>query len=226
MGANSLFRAEKWLDALFPCRCNNCDDPVLDQLFCAVCRISLSPHQNDSSIPLWAAFEYKGTAKRVIQKAKFGPNERVAHALANHWAREVSDDRLQLPKEMLSADAVCFVPLHWRRRLTRGFDFPAVFARQLSRHLRLPLFDLLTSTRLDPPLSFHATKAQRESLTQGRYRVHEHIAQKKIILVDDVTTTGATLLAATQALTKEKHEVLCYALAKTPRLNGLPGSQK
>jgi ComF family protein len=156
-----------------------------------------------------AIFLFSGPIREVIHQAKFKPDESKARQLMRH-----------LPNitPLSQTDVIVFVPIHWRRRLKRGFDLSALFALALSKQLKIPVLDWLQNTRFDKPLTLSASKQERMALTQGRYQLRKNSQNPKhILLVDDVMTTGATLEAAKQVLMSAGHFVTCLALAKTPR---------
>ncbi|HEY4220814.1 MAG TPA: phosphoribosyltransferase family protein [Myxococcota bacterium] len=185
------------LDALVPSCCIACDGPTVDAL-CARCSESVerAPAQFVS------AFAYGGPIADAIRAAKFRRDAAVADALARLWV-----ERAELP----AIDVVTFVPAPFRRRLKRGFDLPAVLARALAKHARVPFVDALRCTRADAPLSFGADKAARAVIVSGRFRARRSLAGLRVLLVDDVRTTGATLAEAARAL--DAREVVQASLA-------------
>lgn len=179
------------------------------QIFCRHCQASVRPADSE------AIFLFTGPIRQVIHQAKFGPDESKARQLMRYTS-------LLTPLQNLERgiQGIVFVPIHWRRRLKRGFDLSALFALALSKQLKIPVFDWLKNTRLDQPLSLSASKAERQALTSNRYQLRRHSEQAKhVLLVDDVMTTGATLASARQILSHAGHQVTCYALAKTPQSN-------
>ncbi len=90
-------------------------------------------------------------------------------------------------------DVVLSVPMHWRRRLVRGFDHAALLADALARELRLPLGDDLVRTRPTPP-QVHLPRTRRLENVRNAFalRRRSDLTGARVLLVDDVTTTGAT----------------------------------
>jgi ComF family protein len=160
-----------------------------------------------------SAFVYGGPLQVAVQHAKFGPDESTARALARLWVHHLRAGTLP---PMPDVDLVTWVPVPLRRLLRRGFDMPALLAAALARSLGKPWVDVLDVTRGDAPLSQGADKAARHARVQGRYRVRCDVRGKRVLLIDDVRTTGATLDEAARVLSEAGAEVVVRALAQTP----------
>ncbi len=85
------------------------------------------------------------------------------------------------------------VPMHWRRRLARPADHARILARSLARAMQLPLGDELIRVRHTPP-QVHLSRTRRIENVRGAFAIRKggDITGANVILVDDVTTTGAT----------------------------------
>jgi predicted amidophosphoribosyltransferase len=158
-----------------------------------------------------AMFAFAGPIQTAIQQAKFLPSEIKARRLM----RNLPPFEKGGQGGISARDAITFVPIHWRRRIKRGFDLSAIFALTLGKKLKLPVLDLLENTRFDTPLTLAKSREERFKLTQGRYVIRKHVSPRRMLLVDDVTTTGATLETARKVLSDAGHNVQVYALAKT-----------
>lgn len=205
-----------FLDALLPRPCAACEKPAGRGVFCPVCAETLEPPP--AGAHALAAFAYGGALSDAVRQAKFHPDEARARALVPAFAEALLRRRAELPE----ADLVTWVPLHWRRRLSRGFDLPALLAKGGADALGLPLKDTLRSTRLDPPLSLASDMGRRDQAVRGRYAARSRsIAGARVLLVDDVVTTGATLREAARVLLEAgASAVHPLALAATPREGG------
>lgn len=195
------------LRMLLPRRCAACGAPAPVAL-CEICALDVA--RPEPGAPARAAFAYAGAVRAALRRAKFRRDAGALHALLPGACA-----RLAPPGE---ADAVCFVPLHPRRLLARGFDPAAVVAVALARTWGLPLVaNALRCGRHDPPLSHGADAARRARQVAGRYRAGAGVAGARLVVVDDVVTTGATLREAARALRRAGAEpVERVALAATP----------
>ena len=140
---------------------------------------------------------YDERLREVIHALKYDPRP----TLARHLAARMR----QAGAEVLGgADLVVPVPLHRSRERMRGFNQ----ARELARHLGLPLADILVRTRETesqadlPAARRHANVRGAFALARGRRSANAAIPLDGAVavLVDDVSTTGATLNACAAAL--------------------------
>jgi len=93
------------------------------------------------------------------------------------------------------------MPLHWRRRLSRGFNQSDLLAAELSRLTGVPVLSGVRRKRHTPPQSGLSQAGRRRNVT-GSFDVPANagVKDKRILLVDDVLTTGATASACAKAL--------------------------
>ncbi len=150
--------------------------------------------------------EYEGTLREIIHALKYSGRRSLAPRLAAHMrsrGRELLDE----------ADCVVPVPLHWRREYHRGFNQ----ARELATHLDLPVLDVLIRTRHTRPQVELAAESRRENV-EAAFECRKPLLRKpraidglKVVIVDDVSTTGATLEACARVL-KEAGASEVYAL--------------
>ncbi len=116
---------------------------------------------------------------------------------------------LQMPR----VDAVCPVPLHWSRRFWRGFNQAALLARPLARELGAPCGPLLIRCYGGRSQVGRSAEERRAALAGAFFA---RAAPAHVVLVDDVVTTGATIVACARALRAagaERVSVACLAYA-------------
>ena len=92
----------------------------------------------------------------------------------------------------LTFDAIVPVPLHWTRKWSRGFNQSLILARSVSKSTDLPLFSVLRRVKRTKDQT-HLSREERLANVRGAFRVTKDVDGKKLLLLDDVTTTGATL---------------------------------
>jgi ComF family protein len=144
----------------------------------------------------------------MIHALKYGRRTSVAPALI----RAVEPALRELP--LAGVEAVVAVPLHAVRLRERGFNQAALLARELGRALGRPIQDGLTRMRATPEQT-GLTRARRLSNVEAAFAAEPcRFAGARLLLLDDVVTTGATLLAASAALERAGAEsVVCVAVA-------------
>ncbi len=136
---------------------------------------------------------YEGVLRELIHLFKYARIRPLAGPLGEFLAGAIPRDQ--------TFDAVVPVPLHWRRRWQRGFNQSALLARAIAKRYGIPLRAALGRTRATPTQA-GLTNARRRSNVSGAFRVvgKAQVANRRILLVDDVMTTGATANACAAAL--------------------------
>ncbi len=154
--------------------------------------------------PFPAAVAYEGTARRLIVALKYGRQSPVADVLAEAVAA--------LAAAMPSADVVTWPPSDRRRIAMRGIDHAPLLARRTAVRLGLPARPLLV--RRDGTVQTGASRSER--LHGPGFAVRRDVRGVRVLVVDDVVTTGATLRAARAALLDAGAvDVACVAVAAT-----------
>ena len=185
--------------------CPRCAEPTAAGAVCRRC--VRAPLPLDRIVAPW---RFGGQLAAAIRRLKFTGASHVARTLAPLWApvlaAAAADGAIVVP-----------VPLHWRRRLGRGYDHAWLLALHAcaAAGLARPV-PLLRRMRAAPPQST-LTAAARWDNVRGVFRVRDpaRVAGRTVLLVDDVVTTGATLAAAAGPLVQAgARSVLGIALAR------------
>jgi ComF family protein len=140
---------------------------------------------------------YEGLLHDAVLRLKQHTGEGLAELLGGLWAGR---DAQKL--RALGADAVVPVPLHWWRRLRRGYNQSESLARGIARHLQIPCFPAwLRRLRNTPRQTAQSPTGRRENMRDAfRARTRARLKGRTVLLVDDVMTTGATAHEAARAL--------------------------
>ncbi len=188
-----------WRDVLFvtPPFCRRCGYPlphtaVLEPL-CAACLAEPPSFER-----MRAALRYEAAGRRLVLRFKHA--ERIEGvATFARWMAEAAADILP------GADLLAPVPLHRWRLLRRGYNQAALLARAVARRAGKPAVpDLLERHRPTASQQRLSARARRENVTPAAFRPHprhgRRIAGARVLLVDDVFTTGSTLEACAKVL--------------------------
>jgi len=236
------------LDFALPQLCPSCREPISEgKGLCAQCWSKLSLIEPPYCIRLGIPFAYDpGPGLLSMEAIADPPAYNRARAVARY--DEVAStlvhslkysDRLDLSpmmgrwmaragRELLAnADALVPVPLHWRRRWARRYNQSAALARTISAVWGVPVTHAGLKRVRATPQQVGRSRAERADNVQGAFLVPpEHrveVAGRRLVLVDDVLTSGATVDACTRTLLRAgaaQVDVLVFArvvaLARSP----------
>jgi len=140
---------------------------------------------------------YEGSLARAILLLKHEQVEPLGAWFAHQLAELVRDNA-----ERFAADVVVPVPLHRQRTRERGFNQVDIFGRPLAKHLRLPYRPVLLMRSRPRPEKHLLHSEERWEAVRGAFALREggQVDNLRILLLDDVMTTGATLDACSRAL--------------------------
>ncbi|MGE3370203.1 MAG: ComF family protein [Rhizobiaceae bacterium] len=144
-----------------------------------------------------AAVAYSGVARRMVQGLKYNDRTELAPWMAG-WMMRAGEELIA------ESEVVVPVPLHWRRFLARRFNQSAELARAIGRKAARPFAPAALKRVRATAHQVGLPERRREENVRGAFRVPEaqeiDVAGRRVLLIDDVYTTGATVAAATRAL--------------------------
>ena len=211
-------------DVALPQLCPSCREPVDGAGLCPACWSKLSfiappycqrlgiPFAFDSGAGLLsmeaiadppaynrarAAVRYDDVARTLVHALKYGDRLDLAPTMGRWMARAGGE-------LLADADALVPVPLHWRRQWARRFNQAALLAQIIARtNGRVVAHGALKRVKATPQ-QVGLDKSERAHNVQGAFRVpaagRAEVAGRKLLLIDDVLTSGATIDACTRAL--------------------------
>ena len=215
IGAMLSKAGQQAIELLFPPRCAVCGS--MESFLCPDCRASLSTAEQPRCAVCWqpnatercercaqnrpafsglrSPFVFNGGARELVLALKYQHQTVLARPMAELLCRFLADNPLP-------ADVLVPVPLFPRRRRIRGYNQSTLLAQALGKQLALPVNEK-TLFRARSTASQAKTRNVNERRTNVRDAFQcgdKQLAGKRVLLIDDVSTTGATVDACARAL--------------------------
>ncbi len=191
---------------IVPPWCEKCGEPFVTERLCANCRAYPLEIEKIRSVAV-----FDGVLRQAIHRFKYQRVSSLAepfgNMLADYWRAE-----------QLAADWLIPVPLHPSRERDRGYNQSELLARQLARRVNVPVRrNGLRRTRATAVQMTLNAVQRRENVVGAFECVEARVRGMRVVIVDDVSTTGATLDACAQAVLKAGAvSVMGLTLARTP----------
>lgn len=207
----------KFFNILYPPKCILCRKILGkgETDLCADCRKHapefIKSKRNIPFVARWTAlWYYREDVKRSIHRFKFYNSRYYAASYGRLLGMRILKDYPD------GFDVITWVPVGFLRKLGRGYDQSHLLAKAVAEELGYAPVQLLKKIRNTPPQSGIHGAAQRRANISGAYRVvnQDQLEGKRILLLDDVITTGATCSECSRMLmTAGAKEVSCAAVA-------------
>ena len=191
-------------DLFLPNLCVLCEAQlgVGAEYVCDSCWGKLTPFPERTTTPLrplrgvldhlWIGWEYEARVRRIVHLMKFEGRPELARKLVEEWLRIIVH-----PKGLQDFDLLLPVPIHPARRRERGFNQSELLARELGSILNLPVAEGDALRVINTPSQTLLDRAERwHSVAEAfRLRPMQSFQRRKVLVVDDLATSGATLHA-------------------------------
>lgn len=203
----------KILSFFYPERCPYCNKLIeAEDIACKECMQKLIEKQRPITRGAMgcrcvSSFVYDGHVRRMLLRIKY--HERIQHIrqVAHIMAKDIrwcyGDNNF---------DLITAVPMHPKDKRERGYNQCDMLAKELSKLLDIPYAVTLEKVKKTRK-QHHLTYSERKNNLRGAFKAidKDSIKGKRILLIDDIVTSGYTLGNCAKALTKAKCSVICCA---------------
>jgi ComF family protein len=215
---------ESFIDTLYPVLCNGCGKPLAkkEQFVCLTCEFSFPltnyVHWRENPVerllkgrfPFYQAASYmifskNGLAQRLLHNIKYNGNKELGYFLGQKFGTQMMGTAFASGLEL-----VVPTPIHKRKMLERGFNQSEWIAKGIADALSVPLANHAVQRITYAVSQTLSAKEKRLENVKNAFQVFDNqlLENKKVLLVDDTITTGATLESLAQCLVKSKIEQL------------------
>lgn len=178
--------------------CERCSEPfpgaITESFSCANCA-----HRTLHFDAAVAAYRSRGVVRKLVHDFKYGRQFHLRHTLGSWLSETLTDPRLRGRR----FDVVVPVPLHPARKRERGFNQAQVLAELVSAKISVPLRGVLERIRYTTTQTAFDRAERMENLHNAfRLRKNANVRDSRVLLIDDVLTTGSTLSECARVLKK------------------------
>lgn len=204
-----------FMDLLSVRRCIGCSNETKDSTLCEQCE-SLIPKtlwspsfDVDGVNELYCMGDYNLLPGQLVRFAKYGKREDAAQLLGRHFAVATRSQRF-------SFDAIIPVPQSWTSSLWRGFSLTTILANYVAKTLHAPLVHALS--RQPGPRLAGTAPHRRQLIAMSQFATRTTQVRERILLIDDVVTTGATANICASLLREQGAKEVVFIAACSPKI--------
>ena len=197
------------LNIIYPIeeKCMVCDEDGFIGI-CPSCKSRINKAKNEGSILSYGF--YGGILKSLILKFKYESNYNVGYLLANFLIEIIKESEIDI-------DIICYIPMIRKDERKRRINQCKLIANEIGYNLNIPVSNCIKKVKHTKEQK-KLTKEERIKNLIGAFEVtsNEDIKNKRVLLIDDVMTTGATIGECTKILKKSGvKEIIVLTIAKS-----------
>jgi ComF family protein len=178
--------------------------PLDEENRCSLCRLGLTGFDT-----VYTFGSYENTLRELIHLFKYSKIRTLAHPLGALIARAI-------PREH-RFDLIVPMPLHWKKRWSRGYNQSELLAKEISRRWGVPVERIVRRVKDTAPQA-GLSNSKRRLNVRGAFAAKRNLKGLRVLLIDDVLTTGATAGACASVLKRAgASHVAVAAVARTDR---------
>jgi len=203
---------EKILDYIYYRKCYICGKKCSDISLCLECKEALFSdlkfHKAEKfNTKIYSATAYENNFLKIIRALKYHQKKEFKNIISEILIKLVEHYNLNIDDYI-----VCPVPIHKNRLKHRKYNHMELVAQEFANHFSLKMDNSLLSRTKDTPPLYKLSIPQRREYINGAFMASENIANKKIILLDDIVTSGTTIAELSKLILEQKPKdfiVLC-----------------
>ncbi len=185
--------------------CDICGVPIISNNICSDCRGAKLYFKK-----VYPAYEYKDEIRKIVHNIKFHDHPQYIKYFADILCGYAKSRGFE------NADTVTYVPMHPKKQKIRGYNQGEILAKEIAKR-GMGEFKQLLEKVIDTKNQHDISKEERRKNLKGAFKAinTEYIVGKKILLVDDIYTTGTTVNECAKTLIKagaESVEIICIAI--------------
>ena len=209
------------LDFFYPPHCPVCDKYIenREDILCSECEknilaVEQYPYKRPPLKEIWRLTRYKGGTREIIRDLKFNKKLNRLKVIENILDKAITSEN-KLPHLLNKIDIAALVPLHSEREKERGFNQVELIFEKLMKQKNISIEKLTVRTRATEHL-YDKNLQERQKELDGAFALaeglEEKIKGKKILILDDIFTTGTTMSECAEIL-KNNGAFEIYGLA-------------
>lgn len=191
-------------------RCELCREELFEEkYFCDKCMEELEAYLRMERIEeegyyVYSLYFYEGAIKDLIRRWKFHGAPYLVHPLAELLCRFITENNLFV-------EAFSYIPMHRKKKFVRGFDPMEDLSRQMARLMKKEHYRVLERTRKTRPL-YPLKPEERKRELANCFQAISGAEQRRLVVVDDIYTSGATSREAAKSLFKGGYQEFYFLI--------------